>query len=247
VPKHCIPNGLLDPQRLIFYGGTAPGDAADDLGVQFFAYDVRERKLRYSGGDGPPRYIAWARSTGRVYYVAGNTPGPLMRYEPDGDGPPVRLDATMGIRAATQETPQGFIYTVSQGQRGEPSILYSLDTRTEQVRTLGPAAVATQTYVASLDADPTGRFLYYVPGAHGGSDQDGSPIVQFDVATGRHKVLAFLHPYYQRKYGCTLRGTYSTAVDPAGDKLYVTWNVSRGTRAWDCCALAVVHIPESER
>jgi hypothetical protein len=37
------------------------------------------------------------------------------------------------------------------------------------------------------------------------------------------------------------------AVDPRGDKLYVTWNASRGSRAWDSCALTVVHIPESER
>jgi hypothetical protein len=43
------------------------------------------------------------------------------------------------------------------------------------------------------------------------------------------------------------KGMYATAVDPAGDKLYVTFNVSRGTRAWDCCGLAVIHIPASER
>ena len=44
-----------------------------------------------------------------------------------------------------------------------------------------------------------------------------------------------------------LKGTYAVAVDPAGDKLYITWNVSRGSRAWDCCSMTVVHIPESER
>jgi hypothetical protein len=29
--------------------------------------------------------------------------------------------------------------------------------------------------------------------------------------------------------------------------MYVTWNVSRGGKVWDCCALTVIHIPESER
>jgi hypothetical protein len=72
-------------------------------------------------------------------------------------------------------------------------------------------------------------------------------VVQFDVRTGKKKVIAFLEPFYTEKHGLTLKGTYSTAVDPAGDKLYITWNVSRGSRAWDCCGLTVVHMPESER
>jgi hypothetical protein len=101
--------------------------------------------------------------------------------------------------------------------------------------------------VAAVDADPTGRYLYYAPGAHGGGERDGSPLVQFDVTTGRKKVVAFLHPFYQETYGCTPKGTYSVAVGPGGDKVYVTWNVSRGTKAWDSCALAVVHVPEPER
>ena len=29
--------------------------------------------------------------------------------------------------------------------------------------------------------------------------------------------------------------------------LFITWNSSRGTRSWDCCALTVIHVPESER
>ena len=76
---------------------------------------------------------------------------------------------------------------------------------------------------------------------------DGTPLVQYDLKTQTKKVIAFLHPFYQEKYGFTLKGTYSTAVSPDGSKVYLTWNVSRGTRAWDCCGLAVVHIPESER
>jgi hypothetical protein len=32
-----------------------------------------------------------------------------------------------------------------------------------------------------------------------------------------------------------------------GDTLFVNWNSNRGSKAWDCCALSVIHIPESER
>ena len=75
----------------------------------------------------------------------------------------------------------------------------------------------------------------------------GTPIVQYDTQTRRRKIVALLEAFYAEKYGCALKGTYSVTLDPAGDKLYVTWNVSRTSRVWDCCALTVVHIPESER
>ena len=85
VPKHCIPTSVLDPKRLIFYGGTAPGSGADDeAGVHFFAYDVKHRKRLYAGPNGPSRYMIFAASTGRVYYVPGKDDmvGPLLRYDP---------------------------------------------------------------------------------------------------------------------------------------------------------------------
>ncbi len=250
VPKHCIPNSVLDPKRLIFYGGTASGTKGDEgAGVQFFAYDVKNGKLLYTGPDGPARYMIFAPSTGRVYYVPGKEDmvGPLMRYDPEKGGAPVKIDAELGLRAATQETPQGIVYTVSKGARGGDADLYAFNTKTEKVEKLGSAAVGSASYITSLDADPTGRYLYYIPGAHGGSERDGSAVVQFDTKTKQKKVIAFLHPYIKDKYGATLVGTFSSAVDPKGDKLYVTWNVNRGGKAWDCCALTVIHIPESER
>lgn len=247
VEKHCVPNSVLDPKRLIFYGGTAAGTGGETDAIKFFAYDCKNHKLLYSGGDGPARYMIFAKSTGRVYYTPGHQLSPLMRYDPDKGGPPVKIDGEIVIRSATQETPQGYVYTVSQGGKGQDLLLYSFNTKTEKVEVLGPIAVGVAQYVASLDVDPAGRYLYYVLGAHGGSDSDGAPIVQYDLQKKEKKVLAFLHPFYKEKYGVVPRGTYSTAIDAKGDKLYVTWNASRGSRAWDCCALSVIHIPASER
>lgn len=248
VPEHSIPTSVLDPERLIFYGGTAAGQNSGRQDIQFFAYDVKNQKLLYSGPNGPARYLFFVPSTGRVYYVPGKQDGPLMRFDPAQNEGPTKVEGShLGLRSATQETPNGFVYTVSLGQGAADASLWSFDTKTEATKKIGSAAVGTQAYVASIDADPTGRYLYYIPGAHGGSDRDGSPVVQFDVQTGRKKVIAFLEPYYTKQYGFTLKGTYGTAIDPAGDKLYVTWNVSRGSRAWDCCGLMVIHLPESER
>jgi len=248
VPKHCLPTSVLDPKRLIFYGGTAAGTGEEEAGIQFFAYDVPARKVLYSGAGGPARYMIFAPSTGRVYFTPGKAAeGPLMRFDPAKPGAPEKIDATLGLRAATEETPDGFVYSVSSGQGDREAQLYAFNTKTEKGETLGPAAVGTQHYITSIDADPTGRFLYYVPGAHGGSERDGSPVVQFDTKTRKKKVIAFLHPYFAENYGCTLKGTFSSAIDPAGDKLYITWNNSRGSKVWDSCLLTVIHIPPAER
>lgn len=247
VAKHCIPTSVLDPQRLLFYGGTAPGTGGDEEGIQFFVCDVRGKKLIYSGGDGPARCIAFAKSTGRVYFTPGKGEG-LVRFDPAKPGAPERIEApAINVRAASAETPQGMIYLASNGQGGRDAQIHAFDTRTEKAELLGPVPVGSQQYVTALEADPTGRYLYYIPGAHGGAEKDGTPVVQFDTQTRGRKVIAFLHPFYQAKYGCTLKGTYSAALDPRGDKLYVTWNANRGSRAWDTCALTVIHIPESER
>lgn len=244
VPKHAIPTSVLDPKRLIFYGGTIAGASND---IHFFAYDVKNRKLLYTAPDGPYRYMIFAPSTGRLYYTQSKEAGQLMRYDPDKGGEPVKIPGNIAIRAATQETPQGFVYTVSSGQGKADAMLYSFNTKTEEVQTLGSASAASQAYVATIDADPKGRYLYYIPGAHGGSEKDGSAVVQFDTKTRKKKVIAFLHPFYHAKYGAALKGTYSSAVDPRGDKLYITWNVSRDSKVWDSCALTVIHIPASER
>jgi hypothetical protein len=248
VAKHCIPNSVLDPERLIFYGGTASGEATEGKDVRFFAYDLKNRKLLYAGMNGPARYMILARSTGRLYYVPGGGEGELMRYEPKPDAVPTPVAGTLiGVRAATQETPQHKVYTVSTGQGGNEPQLYAFDTKTEEVTKLGSAVAASQQYIASLDGDPTGRYLYYVPGAHGGSDRDNGALVQYDTRTKKKKVVAFLSPYFQEKFGCLLKGTYATAVDPTGERVYITWNANRGSKAWDCCALTVVHIPAAER
>ena len=247
VPKHCIPTSVLDPDRLIFYGGTAAGNRKDP--VRFFAYDVRKRKVLHSVPNGPYRYLIFAKSTGRVYYVAEDG-GPLMRYDPSDGKPPTQIPGKIGLRSATQETADGYVYTVST--RGDGSI-WRFNTKSEKIDRIGDAAVGSQTYVTSLDVDPTGRFLYYVCGAHGGSQQDGTAIVQFDVKTRTKKVMALLHPFYREKYGYVPLGTFGSAVSEDGSKLYVTWNGnrggadSRGRVGFDTCALTVIHLPESER
>jgi hypothetical protein len=188
---------------MIFYGGTAPGSESDPRGIQFFAYDVGSRKVQYAGPNGPARYMIFAPSTGRVYFNPGEGDD-LVRYDPQQATAPERIPSRAGIRAATAETANGFVYTVSQGQANASATLYAFNTKTEQAESLGSASVGREDYIASIDVDPTGRYLYYIPGAHGGADRDGAAVVQFDVKKRTRKVLAFLHPFYAVKYGVSL-------------------------------------------
>ena len=247
VPKACIPTSVLDPDRLIFYGGTSAGDYKDKT-VTFFAYDIAKRKVRHTAIPGPARYLIFARSTGRVYYMD-EVNNRLMRYDPATGTAPQPIDGTLGLRAATQETADGLVYTVGKTD----GHLWCFNTKSEQITDLGELAAASQVYTASLDVDPTGRYIYYIPGAHGGSQKDGSPVIQFDARKRTKKVIAFLQPYLEKKYSYVTLGTYGSAVSPDGARLFITWNGNRsgqdrrGRYPFETCALTVIHIPESER
>jgi len=247
VPNHCLPTGEVDAQRMIFYGSTAPGDGGDNAGIQFFAYDLAKRSMIYAGPDGPSRAMILSSSTGRVYFTPGQSDAPLMRFDPATGLAPQEIPGKIGIRAVTAETPQGIVYAVSFGRGDAGSVLSAFDVKTETVQELGPAGVGINQYIAAIAADPTGRYLYYIPGAHGGSEKDNTAIVQYDTKRNRRKVIACLHPWFEKHAGCILKGTYTAALDARGERLFVTWNVSRGTKVWDSCGLTVIHIPESER
>lgn len=249
LPNQTLPTGQLDPERMIFYAGTADGDR-EVKQVQFLAYDVSRRQTLYSDDFGPYRAMILAQSTGKVYYHREGGNGktlPLFRFDPQKPGPPVRTEAEVGLRAATRESSRGAVYTV------DGNALWAFDTRHETARKLGKLTPASESYLASIDLDPkTERYLYYVPGAHGGGYRDGAPLAQYDLKTGQVKVVAFLHPFYEEAVGFVPMGTYATAVSPEGDKVYITWHGNRGGEErgklrFNTCALTVVHIPESER
>ena len=245
-----LPCGQLDPDRLIFYAGTADGLKKKD--PQFLAYDIQGRKVLFSSDQGPARSMVLARSTGKLYFHTSNSgAAQLLRFDPGNPGL-TPINATVGLRAASEETRKGIVYTVDRDQ------LWAFDSKTETAKELGKTAVGTNDYITSLDLDPkTQRYLYYIPGAHGGAHRDGSPLVQYDLKTNTRKVICFLHPYLHKATGYIPMGAYMSAVSADGDKVYITWNGNRGVTQEDLdagknfkfntCALTVIHIPEPER
>ena len=128
--------------------------------------------------------------------------------------------------------------------------IWGFDVRSETFAPIGPGAVGTQGYVTAMHVDPSGRYLYYIPGAHGGSSKDGTPVVQYDLKFKKRKVLAFLYAYYLKKLKYNLEGTFCSVLGPKGEKLYVSWDGWReghSRRSAESSALTVIHIPASER
>ena len=65
------------------------------------------------------------------------------------------------------------------------------------------------------------------------------------------KLIAFLGPYYHKKYGYVTTGTYGIELSPDGSYLVIQMNGGFGANPhksrFQQTAIFVVHIPESER
>lgn len=236
VAKHTIPCSVVDPERMIFYGGTAVGKDAPNQKIQFFALDLKTRKLLTVADDGPYRVLILSPGTGRVFWEG-------KCYDPKTNT--ITPSKVPNVRSASRETAEGLIYGTSGTQAG----LWVFDVKTGEVRQLGNAGVGKQEYIASIEVDPAGKYLYYVPGAHGGATGDGTPVVQYEIKTGQRKVLAFLHAHFWEKYGYALDGSFGNALDEKGERLFISWDGWRKgqPRGWESAAITVLHIPASER
>jgi len=130
--------------------------------------------------------------------------------------------------------------------------LFSFDPKAEAVKDLGPNFAAGD-YTAVMALSPDEKYLYYAPGAHGSSGKIGVPVVQYEIATGKRKVLAFLQRPLREQLKYNLGGTYNLQIDPAGERLFITFNgaayepnnprMGHSGRP----AVIVLHMPASER
>ena len=131
--------------------------------------------------------------------------------------------------------------------------LFTFDPEKEEIVDKGINWPGDTRYTTSMRRSPGGRYLYYSPFKYGDC-LDGSPVIQYDIQTGTIKVLAFMYPYYFKKYGYTPGGSFSMKLDDEGEKLFIIWNGAfvdhtdiKSGDALGQCSVMVVNIPESER
>ncbi|MGY8642975.1 MAG: hypothetical protein ACKVJU_18000, partial [Verrucomicrobiales bacterium] len=247
----CLPTGQIDPERLVFYAGTADGLKVRE--PQFLAYDLQNRKVLAARETGPVRAMIFSKTTGALYFHTEKSgAAPLIKFHPDTSTEFAPIAAEVGLRCASKESSDGIVYTVDRND------MWAFDTKNETAKSLGETAVAVKDYITSIDICPkTERFLYYVPGSHGGAEVDGSPLVQYDLKTGKRKVICFLAAYCRKRFGFIPQGSYCSAVSGDGSQVIISWMGNRGATdeeiaakkkiKFNTCALTIVNVPESER
>ncbi|MBT4484956.1 MAG: hypothetical protein HOC71_14905 [Candidatus Latescibacteria bacterium] len=101
--------------------------------------------------------------------------------------------------------------------------------------------------VLQFALSPSGRYIYYVP--VGWTYEQNSPIIQFDVKTGKRKVLCWYRKYYFEKYGYWTGSTYAFEISKDGSFLVFCMNgeFQGEGKSYGHPALFVVNIPEEER
>ena len=130
VAKHCILASVLDPDRMVFYGGTASGNPKEK-DVRFFAVDAKTGKLMKEDKNGFDRYAIYSKSTGCLYWEG-------RKYDPHTNE--ITESVAPHVRSATPETPQGIVY----GTTHTEADLWAFDVNKETLTQLGPGAVGTQ-------------------------------------------------------------------------------------------------------
>ncbi|MGA2976802.1 MAG: hypothetical protein ABSF77_15965 [Spirochaetia bacterium] len=194
----------------------------------------------------------------------------LIRYNPHTNRF-TELDVPMNpltpLRSHTRERDSNGLFW-GMSLKGD---IYSFQPDTLKLEVHGRPWPLEDCFSVTIDSSPGGRYLYFGIAAHGRGYPYGTPILQYDKATKKCKILAFLFPYYYEKYGYIAGGTYSFKLNDSGDKLFSIWNgdftdadvlfekyeaydpvasnwsLPHPHDAFGHCAVTVINIPASER
>jgi hypothetical protein len=140
------------------------------------------------------------------------------------------------LRASTAPTSDGRIFGVTDDE-AEMFVM----SPSGEIEGLGPA----RGYTTSMAVHPDGDRFFYIPDAHGGAWETGAPLISVDAETGEETVLVELNPMAEQNLGVRLGGTYSLAIDPSGDRIFVGMNVGPlgSEDGFGDVALLVVELP----
>jgi hypothetical protein len=203
----------FDQGNLVYGEALQP----DDRETTFFAYDIAAGRLAFTSTktDHVGFRDVMVGVDGDAYFSAGD--GRLMVHVPGSGGVETHQHLLPGawLRASTEPSPDGRLFGVTR----EPDRLFEMAPSGEFLD-LGPSGG----YVASLALDAERERLYYVPHAHGGAWEEGTPVIAVDTATGDRETLVELEEAAEEHLGLRLGGTYNTVYDASSRRLYIGMN-----------------------
>jgi hypothetical protein len=93
-----------------------------------------------------------------------------------------------------------------------------------------------------FEADES-SFLY-VPGAHGSSFEQGTPLIAVDTTSGEQTTVVELYQMALDQFGLVLGGTYSITVDPERGHAHIGFNAGTDQEdPWGEIVFVVVELP----
>ena len=246
-PKRCTATSLVDQKRNIWWCNLEAGE-----GNALWGLDLTTKQPVFQGADGS---LGFNRNfallaDGSILF---NGESSLSLY----DARTKQLipkkssfEKSHGMRASTVESKAGFVYGITH----QTNQLFRYHVGRDELQMLGPNWL-TGMYTAVCVLSPDERFVYYLPGAHGQAFKEGTPVIQYEIATRRQKVLAFLADAFEQECGYVPGGTYGIKLSADGRTLFANLNghapddvrpASMKTKGFGLCAFVAIHIPEAE-
>lgn len=222
VPEHGVPTlaGSKDG-KLLF--GEAVEPVADPEEGLFFVYDIAAGKVIFQRDNpsGAPGYRnILVDGSGKAWWSVGD--GEAATYDPAtntvGDSN-VKIPNGF-LRAATHPAPDGTVYGVTEGGKGEPDVFFRVSSD-GQLTQIGEA----RGYTTSIALSPDGHTLFYVPDAHGKAFEQGAPVIAFDTSTGDEREVVKLNDLIQPQLNLLVGGSYDVVLDDSGSTLFIGLNV----------------------
>jgi len=247
-PPRCTATSLVDRDRDLWWCNLEGGPNT------LWGYDLRRRRVVYQAPAGSihfNRNFALGRD-GSIYFNGDG--GSLWKC----DGRTHALTRTRhafanspGMRSSTLESRDGAIFGTTH-QAGQ---LFRYRPARDELDILGPAWLRGD-YVTVCVLSPDERFVYYLPGAHGQATRSGTPVIQYEIASGRRKVIVFLARAFEEAHDYVPAGTYGVKISADGGTLYVNFNGHAADRirpramrpnGFGLTGFAAIHIPRMER
>jgi hypothetical protein len=247
-PRRCTATSILDRARNTWWCNLEAG-----TGDALFGLDLATRKPIYQGTDG---MVAFNRAfallaDGNLLYNGADAFARLDRTTKQIAKTDSAIPDSPGMRCATRESKAGQLFGISH----KTNHLFRYSPAKDELTMLGTSWLAGE-YTADCALSPDEKYVYYLPGSHGKAWQSGTPVIQYDIAKDRRKVIAFLAPVFDKEHNYVPAGTYGIDLNADGSTLYVNFNghPSDSIRpakmkpiGFGLTSFAAIHIPASER
>lgn len=234
VPRRGVPSLAGSSEAGLLYGEAVDPDTDEG---RFFVVDMASGRVvlddEVAGHTGFRNILVAA--DGSAYIAVGDHR--LAAFQPGSESlepADLRLPGEW-LRASTEPAPDGTVYGVTRS----PDRFFAV-TPDGSVQDLGDA----RGYTTSMALSPDGDGFLYVPGAHGNSWEQGTPLLWVDGATGEHRTVVELHDLGVEAFGLRFGGTYSIAVDAEEQVAYITMNAGEaGEESFGEVVLVIVELP----